>query len=534
MAGSGGQQASKRGKGAKDQARLQVFEHLFAAAAEEMGAALMRSAFSPNIKERRDFSCAVFGPDGDMVAQAAHLPVHLGSAPLSLAAVREDLRLERGDVALVNDPFRGGTHLPDVTLVTPVFLDGARQAPDFYCVSRAHHADVGGYHPGSMAPVPDIHGEGLRLPPVHLIRGGEVCDQLLSVILANVRNPAERRSDLLAQASAGRVGEARLQALAAEHGRSELLRRAQGLVRWTGDLCAAALSELPTGGFTFEDVLELGEGRRACIRVRLERSGRRLVVDFAASDDAVAEPVNTVRAVVLSAVTYALRLLLPPWAPTNAGVLRDVEVITRPGSVVDAGYPAAVAAGNVETSQRLVDVLLGALGRALPGRIPAASAGTMSNLSFGSSQAGFAYYETLAGGAGGGPSGAGAHAVHTHMTNTRNTPIEVLENELPVRVLSNTVRRASGGAGLQVGGDGIVRRLRFLEAVRLGWVADRQLQGPWGRAGGLSGSPGGAAWRARGALEDAPVAGQASLDLGPGDEVEVRTPGGGGYGPAGS
>jgi N-methylhydantoinase B len=523
--------ARKRRKSSGAQrARLEVYHHLFAAAAEEMGASLMRSAFSPNIKERRDFSCALFGADGEMVAQAAHLPVHLGSSPLSLAAVREDLELGPGDVALLNDPFRGGTHLPDVTLVTPVFLGKQGASPDFYCVSRAHHADIGGYHPGSMAPVPDVHGEGLRLPPVYLFRAGELNAELLRVILANVRVPEERRADLLAQASAGAVGAKRLEALAREHGVGELRKRGAELVDWTADLTAELLASLPKGRFQFEDRLELGGGECAYVRASLRRRGKRLEVDFRDSDDQVGAPVNTVRAVVVSAVLYALRLLLPEGTPTNTGVLRDVSILTRPGSVVDACYPAAVAAGNVETSQRLVDVLLGVLAQVLPGQMPAASAGTMSNLSFGSSSEGFAYYETLAGGAGGGPAGPGAHALHTHMTNTRNTPVEVLENELPVRVLSTSIRRGSGGAGTHPGGDGIVRRLRFLSPARVGWVADRQLQGPWGLAGGSAGEPGAAAWRPAGARRDRPLEGLTALDVEAGAELEVRTPGGGGYG----
>lgn len=525
MAAAGG----RRGGGAQ-RARLEVFHHLFAAAAEEMGAALMRSAFSPNIKERRDFSCALFGADGEMVAQAAHLPVHLGSSPMSLAAAREDLELGPGDVAILNDPFRGGTHLPDVTLVTPVFLGERGSGPDFYCVSRAHHADIGGYHPGSMAPVPDVHGEGLRLPPVHLFRDGELNEELLRVILANVRVPEERRADLLAQASAGTVGAQRLAALAREHGAAQLHARGSELVAWTADLTAELLASLPKGGFSFEDRMELGAGKFAWVRASMRLRGKTLEFDFRSSDDQVDGPVNTVRAVVVSAVLYVLRLLLPVGTPTNAGVLRDVSILTRSGSLVDACYPAAVAAGNVETSQRLVDVLLGVLAQALPGRMPAASAGTMSNLSFGSSSEGFAYYETLAGGAGGGPDGPGAHALHTHMTNTRNTPVEVLENELPVRVLSTTIRRGSGGQGEHPGGDGIVRRLRFLSPARVGWVADRQLQGPWGLAGGSAGEPGGAAWRPVGARRDRPLEGLTALDVEAGAELELRTPGGGGYG----
>lgn len=513
--------------------RLEVFHHLFAAAAEEMGVSLMRSAFSPNVKERRDFSCALFDGRGRMVAQAAHLPVHLGSAPLSLEAARAAVSMQPGDAVVLNDPFEGGTHLPDITLVSPVFLPGSHE-PDFYCLNRAHHADVGGAFPGSMAPAADIHGEGLRIPPVHLVRAGRPDRQVLRLLLANMRVPAEREADLLGQWAANRVGERRLLAMAAEHGGPEVCARGDELRDWTGALMGATLRALPARTVAFEDGLELGDGRRAAIRLTLRAARGRLDLDFRGSDPEVDEPVNTVRAVVLSAVFYVLRLLLPPGTPTNEGVLRRATVRTRPGTLIDARYPAPVAAGNVETSQRLVDVLLGAMARLAPALAPAASAGTMSNLTFGGRDDGrgraFAYYETIAGGAGGGPAGAGAHALQTHMTNTRNTPIEVLENELPVRVLCATVRRGSGGAGRHPGGDGIVRRVRFLAPVHLAFVAERQREGPWGAAGGAAGRPGEAFVRVARAARDRRIGGRTALRLEAGAEVEVRSPGGGGWG----
>lgn len=519
-----------------DPLRLEVFHHLFAAVAEEMGVSLMRSAFSPNIKERRDFSCALFDASGRMIAQAAHLPVHLGSAPLSLAAAMEAVEMEPGDAVVLNDPFEGGTHLPDVTFVSPVFV-GRGGRPDYYCVNRAHHADVGGAFPGSMSPVADVHGEGLRIPPVKLVRGGEIDREWMRLLLANMRVPAEREADLLAQWAANRVGERRLLAMVAEHGPEEVRRRAGQLMDWTHALQRELVRGLPRGIFEFEDDLEdVGEGgANARVRLRLRVGGRgRLTFDFRESDDQVRGPVNTVRAVTLSAVFYVLRLFLPPGTPTNEGVLRGVEVLTRPGSIVDACYPAPVAAGNVETSQRLVDVLLGALAQLLPERVPAASAGTMSNLTFGTSEPGgaqsFAYYETVAGGAGAGPLGPGAHAVQTHMTNTRNTPIEALENQQPVRLLAYTVQRGSGGEGLHAGGDGVRRRLRFLRRVRIGWMAERQERGPWGLRGGGDGRAGAAFYRHATGRADRRLAGKASLELEAGGEVEVRTPGGGGYG----
>lgn len=514
---------------ATDRLRVEVFHHLFAAAAEEMGESLMRSAFSPNIKERRDFSCALFDGTGRMIAQAAHLPVHLGAAPLSVRAVIESGVPGPGDAVLLNDPFAGGTHLPDLTLVSPVYLPG-EDRPRFYCANRAHHADVGGAHPGSMAPARDVHGEGLRIPPIRIVRGGEVDRELLALLLANMRVGRERRGDLLAQWAANRVGASRLRALADDHGGEELARRGAQLLDWTDELTGALLSGLPDGEWSFEDELEGAGEDPVMIRLRLAKRGDRLVADFRGTDAQREGAVNTTRAVAVSAVFYCLRLMLPPGTPTNEGVLRRVEIITEPGSLVDARYPAPVAAGNVETSQRLVDVVLGALAQVLPDRIPAASAGTMSNLSFGAADGRFAYYETIAGGAGGGPSGAGAHALQTHMTNTRNTPIEALENELPLRVLATTVRRGSGGAGEAPGGDGVRRRLRFQEGVRLSWIAERQRRGPWGLAGGERGAPGSARVREAGARGDRRLVAPFSIDLAAGSEVELETPGGGGFG----
>jgi len=522
-----------------DGLRAQVFHHLFSAACEEMGAALLRSSFSVNIKERRDFSCALFDHAGRMVSQAAHLPVHLGSAPLSVQAAMERGPLAPGDAVLLNDPYAGGTHLPDLTLVTPVFLAG-HDEPVLYVASRAHHADVGGPHPGSMGPAVEIHGEGLRLPPVLLVRGGELDRDLVAVLRANMRVPDEREGDLMAQWSANLVGERRLAELEREYGAPELTERAAGLLDWTdqltGDLvaaCGAALAE-HGGSVTFEDELELVAGGTALIRLSMTVEDDRLVLDLTGTDDALASPVNAPRAVTVSAVLYVLRLFLPPGTPTNDGILRRIDLRTRPGSLVDAVYPAAVSAGNVETSQRLVDVLLGAFGRLFPERAPAASAGTMSNLTFGSrggsrGGAGFAHYETLPGGAGGSSAGPGCHAVQTHMTNTRNTPVEALETHVPVRVTAYSLRRGSGGEGRHPGGDGLVRRLRFLEPGHLGWVAQRQRRGPWGLDGGAAGEPGSAWLHREGGEGGERMDGEVSADLSAGDEVELRTPGGGGW-----
>ena len=479
--------ARARARPADDPLRLDVFHHRFAAAAEEMGAALLRSAFSTNIRERRDFSCALFDGRGRMIGQAAHLPVHLGSTPMSVQAAIASAEMAPGDAVLLNDPYCGGTHLPDLTLVSPVFLPGSR-APDFFCANRAHHADVGGAAPGSMASADDVHGEGLRIPPVHLVRGGGLAREALALVLANMRCPEEREGDLLAQWATNRIGEQRLLAMAAEHGAGELRARARQLMDWTERLTRALLRSLPDRRASFADALEEPAGGRRTVRVTLEKRGDRLTCDFTQSDLSPRSSLNATRAVTCSAVFYCLRALLPPGTPANDGVLRPVRILTRPGTLVDAAYPSGVAAGNVETSQRTVDVLFGALSRLLPARIPAASAGTMSNLTF--AAPGFTYYETIPGGAGGGPLGPGESGVQTHMTNTRNTPIEAFERAYPARFECLELRRGSGGRGRHAGGEGVRKRLRFLARVHAAFVGDRHAVGPWGLAGGAPGAPG--------------------------------------------
>jgi len=509
----------RRGGRRLDPLRLDVFHHLFAAIAEEMGATLQRSSFSPNIRERRDFSCALFDGEGRMIGQASHLPVHLGSTPMSVAAAIERIDMGPGDSVLLNDPYAGGTHLPDMTLVSPVFLPGS-DVPDFFCANRAHHADVGGAEPGSMAGARDIHGEGLRVPPVRIARCGVLQREMLELILANMRVRREREGDLLAQWSTNKVGEKRLQRMAEEYGRAELSARAEDLMDWTERLTRERLAALPDGRWSFEDVLEESPDDHPRIRLTLVKEADRLLCDFSATDARPESRLNAVRAVTVSAVFYVLRLLLPKGTPTNDGILRAVTIETTPGTLVDAVYPSGVAAGNVETSQRLVDVLLGALGLGALPEAPAASAGTMSNLTFGApgrrrpdgtEDEGFAYYETIAGGAGASPAGAGAHALQTHMTNTRNTPIEELELAYPVRLTRCTVRRGSGGTGAHSGGDGIEKRLRFLEPAQVSFTAERQTRGPWGRDGGREGECG-------------------RFRMPAGGEVSVETPGGGGHG----
>ncbi len=516
-----------------DPIRLEVLKNRFASLTEEMGAVLMRTSFSPNIKERRDFSCALFDRDGEMVAQAAHIPVHLGSMPLSVAAALQRGDLAPGDMVLLNDPYRGGTHLPDITLVTPVFFDGEEQ-PAFFLANRAHHADVGGMSAGSLPLSNEIFQEGLRIPPVKIVRAGQLDSDLLALLLANVRTPVEREGDLNAQIAANRVGERRLREVVGRYRLAETERYCHALLDYGERMMQEVLAAIPDGCYAFEDLLDddgAGSGPIP-IRCELTVAGDAVTVDFSASAPQVQGCVNAVRAITLSAVFYVFRLLAPSGMPGSAGVMRPIAVRTRPGTVVDCSFPAAVAGGNVETSQRIVDVLLGALAQALPGRIPAASCGTMNNLTIGgcdprSGQL-FAYYETIAGGAGGGPSGAGASGLQTHMTNTLNTPVEALEHAYPLRVRRYSLRPGSGGAGRCSGGDGVVKELQLQSEARITLISDRRRQGPYGLAGGQPGRPGRNALLRNGECRELP--GKCTVDGRAGDVLIIETPGGGGWG----
>jgi N-methylhydantoinase B len=535
-----------------DGASLALYQGLFAACAEEMGATLMRTAHSPNIKERLDHSCAVFDGRARLVAQAAHIPVHLGSLPRAVEAAIAAGPLGPGDVVLLNDPFAGGTHLPDLTLVSPVFL-GRDATPDFLVASRAHHADVGGASPGSMPLARDVYGEGLRLPPVFLVRRGLRQDDVLRLVLANVRTPAERAADLDAQLGAQVTGARRLAALAARRGRAELIAAAHALMDHAERCVRAALRKLPCGRHRFEDFLDddgLGSGP-VRIAVRLTLGGERLTVDFAGSSPQVRGPVNAVEAVTRAATTYAVRCVLGGDFPVNDGAFRPISVIAPAGTVVHALPPAAVGAGNVETSQRIVDAVLGAFARALPGRVPAASSGTMNNLLIGGMDPRtgepFAYYETLAGGHGAGPGWDGASALQAHMTNTRNTPVESLEHAYPLRVLGTAIRRGSGGRGRWRGGDGIVRTLELLAPARVTVISERRARGPYGLRGGEPGEPGvnhvalvaqrprgpGARVQRRSTRPTGrTLPSKFQIDLEAGAVLTVASPGGGGFGRA--
>jgi N-methylhydantoinase B/oxoprolinase/acetone carboxylase alpha subunit len=528
-----------RDAAALDPAALSVLIARLSGIADEIGAVLQRGAFSPNIKERADCSAAVFDPSGAMLAQAEHIPVHLGSMPASVAAVIDALgELEPGQQAIVNDPFAGGTHLNDITVVAPCWHAGALVG---WVANRAHHADVGGAAPGSLpADATDVHQEGLRLPPVLLT------DEVRRLVISNSRTPWERAGDLDAQVGANAVGVARL---------AELVGAPFDQVVDYGERRArAAIAALADGEWSAQDHLDstgssVDQQRPAQLRCTVRIRGDEIELDFAGSDAQRPGNTNAVRAVTLSSVAFALRSVVDPTLPGNAGTMVPVTVHTEPGSIVDARYPAAVGAGNVEVSQRVVDVVTRALAEAVPHRVPAASQGTMNNVLVGGSgvggsgdgaATGWVYYETVAGGQGGRPPRpgvtgalplAGMSGVHTGMTNTRNTPIEALERSFPMRVLRYRLRSGSGGTGAATGGDGVERDLLMLEDVTVSLITERRASRPWGLAGGGPGAvgenwllPGGDESRAE-RLPD-----KCTVQLAAGDVLRMLTPGGGGWG----
>ncbi len=543
-----------------DPVKLEIFKSLFHSVAEEMGAGLRRSAFSPNITERRDYSCAVFDADRNVLAMGDHMPVHLGSMPASVIAATNAFELEPGDAVLLNDPYAGGTHLPDLTLVMPIFASqltsaarhkpGRRKSesgslthlqrqflPLFYVANRAHHADVGGAQAGSMGLSREIFQEGLRIPPVKILERGRLNRDAVSMLLANVRTPKEREGDLTAQIAACRIGERRLLAMVAKYGWKQLSYYAAELLNYSEAMMRAVIRSLPDGTYRAEDFLDDDgiSGTPLRIAAKINIHGERVVVDFTGSSLECEGSVNAVRAITESAVFYVFRCLLNDQIPATSDLMRPIEVIAPEGTIVNARPPRAVAGGNVETSQRIVDTLLKALSRAAPDKIPAASQGTMNNLTFGGADTRpgrggrqFAYYETIAGGMGARPGLDGVSGVHTHMTNSLNTPIEVLEHTLPIRVRQYSLRRNSGGAGKFRGGDGVVREFEALTEIEVGLLSDRRKFGPYGLAGGSPGKPG------RNEVKSGPhmrqILAKGATRLKRGDFLRIETPGGGGWG----
>jgi N-methylhydantoinase B len=512
---------------------LEIFRSLYAAVAEEMGVTLRRTAFSPNIKERRDYSCAVFDSRGELVAQGDHMPVHLGSMPMSVAAAVRAVRMLPGDIVILNDPYEGGTHLPDLTLVSPVFDAGTGELL-FHVASRAHHSDIGGITPGSMPLSTEIFQEGLRIPPLKLFNGGRPVQDVFRLLLANVRTPREREGDITAQVAAARTGERRLLQIVQRHGSLQAAAYACHLQDYSERMVRTFLRVMPAGSYSAEDYLDDdGAGQdRIRIRATVHVGHGTLDVDFSGTDRQVAGSVNAVLAITMSAVYYVVRALVPGSMPASSGVLRPIRIKTPAGSVVDARFPAAVAAGNVETSQRIVDVLLKALAPALPARIPAASSGTMNNLTLGGVDPRdgtmFSYYETVAGGMGAYPGRAGTSGVHTHMTNSLNTPAEALEYAYPFRVRRYCIRRGSGGSGKYPGGDGIVREIELLTHADATILSDRRRFQPYGLAGGKPARCGRTLLFRRGRRVELPS--KCRFSLAAGERLIVETPGGGGWG----
>ena len=533
---------------ARDPIELEIFKNIYHSIAEEMGAALRRTAFSPNIKERRDYSCAVFDAAGRVIAMGDHMPVHLGSMPMSVRAAVEQLPLRPGDMAMLNDPFRGGTHLPDITLVAPFYARQPRAAaksfPSFFVAARAHHADVGGTYPGSMGPCREIYQEGLRIPPVQLMRGGQLQPDVLALVLNNVRTPGEREGDLGAQIAACHTGLARLGEICRRYGLARVTAAGRDLLDYSERVMRAFLEQVPPGTYRAEDALDddgvSGHPVRIAVAIAFRkraRTGPLVTVDFTGSDPQVENAINAVEAITWSACFYVFRCLLADDVPATAGLMRPIQVIAPAGTVVNARPPAAVAGGNVETSQRIVDVLLRALAQAVPRRIPAAASGTMNNLTIGgkdpSTGEPFAYYETVAGGMGARPTKPGVSGVHTHMTNSLNTPAEALEYAYPMRVRRYSLRRGSGGKGKHGGGDGIVREIEVLADSEVTLLADRRQRRPYGLQGGEPGAAGRTeVLRNDGKREQ--LAGKASVRLKAGERIRVETPGGGGWGKPGS
>ncbi|MBS1789964.1 MAG: hydantoinase B/oxoprolinase family protein [Acidobacteria bacterium] len=545
-----------------DSIKLEIYRSLYTSVAEEMGVSLRRTAFSPNIKERRDYSCAVFDRRGRIIAQGDHMPVHLGSMPMSVKAAIENCQMQFGDVVILNDPYAGGTHLPDVTMVAPVFATGRRgdratgrinaDSPGlsvppsprllFFVANRAHHADIGGATPGSMGAATEIYQEGIRIPPIRIVRGGELDREVFNLLLANVRGRDEREGDFAAQLGALRVGGERLQEMVERYGFAEADEYAGHLVEYAARRVCRTLEALPDGVYEAEDFLDDdGETDKPVrIAVKIEIRGDQAKVDFTGSSKQVRGPINAVEAIAVSAVYYVFRCLIPGDVPASAGIIEPIAIVAPSGTIVNALPPAPVAGGNVETSQRIVDVLLKALSQAAPHLIPAASQGTMNNLTIGGWDARlgkeFAYYETVCGGMGARPTEDGISAVHTHMTNSLNTPVEALEYAYPLRIRRYAIRRNSGGRGRTRGGDGAIREIELLADAKVSLLSDRRKFAPYGLHGGEEGKCGrtylitAAANGQKGKPKKKKLPAKFSISGKVGDRIVIETPGGGGCG----
>ena len=504
---------------------LSLFVSQVTTVCDEMGAVLRRAAFSTNIKDRLDYSCAVFDPAGELCAQAAHIPVHLGSMAFAMRDLVARLDWAPDDMVIVNDPYLGGTHLPDVTLIAPVHVD--RELVGFVA-NRAHHADIGAHTPGSMPVSRHLEEEGLVIAPVHLLRAGQAVAEVMQRITQATASPLQMRGDLAAQISANHSGVRQLAALAAQAGVDRYRAGLDAVNDYGARLAQRALARIPDGSYRFEDVMDDdGQGQQDIrIAVTLRVSNGVVEVDFDGTAAQVDGNINCPLSVAAAAVLYVFRCLMPAQTPACAGSFRNIRLMAPAGCLLNAGYPAAVAAGNVETSSRIVDAVMGALAQALPDSVPAASQGTMNNLAMGARSKDFCwdYYETLAGGAGAGPAHDGLSAVQTHMTNTLNTPIEVLEMNFPLRINRYQLRDGSGGAGLHRGGDGLVREFCFLAPATVTLLTERRRHAPWGLNGG---APGACGVNRRGAEL---LPGKLTLQVASEETLVLETPGGGGWG----
>ncbi len=504
---------------------LSLFASRIEAVCEEMGAVLRRSAFSPNIRDRLDFSCALFDAEGELCAQAAHIPVHLGSMAYAMRDLVRGVAWQAGDMLIVNDPYLGGTHLPDITLVAPLWVAGELIG---FVANRAHHADIGADSPGSMPISRTLDEEGVIIPPSFLLRGGESNGELLATLIARTGNVHQVRGDFAAQISANRTGLARLEALIAGLGVEAFRVGLDALNAYAERLARTTLAQIPDGEYRATDWLDDDgcgtESIPLCVCVCIQ--GSDVSVDFAGTSPQVQGNLNAPLSVAAAAVYYLFRCLMPEQTPACAGAFRPIRIEAPLGSLLNAQRPAAVAAGNVETSSRVVDLVAGALAQALPERIPAASHGSMNNLAMGSREPGrrWDYYETIGGGMGAGAHGGGQSGVQTHMTNTLNTPIEVLEMNYPVRLRRYALRHDSAGAGRRAGGEGLIREYEFLAPARVTLLTERRHHAPWGLAGGRAGAVG------ENRLNGERLAAKVSLRVEEGDRLALLTPGGGGWG----
>jgi len=507
-----------------DPVSLNLFSSRLAAVCDEMGAILRNAAFSPNIRDRLDFSCAIFDAEGELCAQAAHIPVHLGSMAFAMRGIVKRLAWASGDQVILNDPFLGGTHLPDVTLIAPLFIEGELLG---FVANRAHHADIGASTPGSMPVSSSLEEEGLVIEPVHLVRGGRREDSIWHWILNATGDRRVAEGDLSAQLSANVAGLQRLQQLVESLGREPYREGLAALNDYAERLAGDVLREIPEGEYRFRDLLDDdGQGRSDIpIEVRVRVEGGDVEVDFTGTAEQVPGNVNCPLSVAAAGVYYVFRCLMPPQTPACAGAFRRISIHAPEGCLLNARFPAAVAAGNVETSTRVVDTVMGALAQAVPERMAAASQGSMNNLAMGASgPGGWDYYETMGGGMGASARSDGQSGVQTHMTNTLNTPVEVLEKQYPVRVRRYALRRGSGGEGGHRGGDGLVREFEFLQEAEFTLLTERRRHAPWGLAGGADGA------RGVNLLNGETLPPKCHRRVKGGDRLVVETPGGGGYG----